>query len=183
MQHTLIILDRDGVINHDSNAYIKNITEWQPISGSISAIARLKNAGYKVAVATNQAGMKRGLFSEEDLHAMHDKLNILLAAHGVSIDCIRYCPHLPEDNCNCRKPKPGLLQDISQTLSVPLANAYFVGDSAKDIQAAKVVGACPVLVRTGNGLKTFEENSELIKDVLICDDLNSFVNFLLKENQ
>lgn len=149
-----IILDRDGVINHDSDAYIKSLDEWIPIPGSLEAIARLSQAGYRVLVATNQSGLGRGLFDTKTLDAIHNKMESAIRAMGGKLDGIYYCPHLPDDNCSCRKPKPGLLLQIQRDLGIELRQALLVGDSLKDLQAAAAVGAKPVLALTGNGIKT-----------------------------
>lgn len=150
----IIALDRDGVINVDSADYIKSAEEWNPLPGSIEAIALLCAKGYQVFVATNQAGLARGLFTEGDLMAMHEKLQDLVSKAGGNIDGIFYCPHHPEDDCECRKPQPGLLRQIESAASESLKGQPFVGDSRKDIEAALALGAKPVLVRTGNGSST-----------------------------
>jgi len=150
----LVILDRDGVINKDSDAYIKHPDEWLPIAGSLEAIAKLNHAGYRVVVASNQSGLGRGLFSIDQLNAIHQKMFDALAQQGGHIDSILFCPHKPDENCNCRKPKPGLLLEIADRLNIDLSEALFIGDSLKDIQAAQSVGAKPILVLTGNGKAT-----------------------------
>lgn len=150
----LIILDRDGVINHDSDAYIKTVDEWQPIDGSIDAIARLYKAGWTVAVATNQSGLARGYYDQATLDAMHDKLRGLLAGHEAEIGLIACCPHGPDDGCDCRKPDIGLLLQIAGHYDADLAGVWFVGDSLRDLQAAVTAGAQPVLVKTGKGAVT-----------------------------
>ncbi len=150
----LIILDRDGVINHDSDAYIKTVDEWQPLPGAIEAIARMHHAGWTVAVATNQSGLARGYYDEAELAAMHDKLRALLAVEGAEIGLIAHCPHGPDDGCACRKPKPGMLLDIARHYTTDLQDVWFVGDSLRDLQAAVAVGAQPVLVTTGKGGET-----------------------------
>ena len=171
---SMLILDRDGVINHDSDEYIKTVDEWIPIEGSLEAITRLKKAGHLVTVASNQSGIKRGMFSEETLQAMHQKLHDLLAQRGVAIDGIYFCPHTPNDNCVCRKPKPGLLLRIAQDFAIDLKQAVFVGDSFSDVQAARMVGAQPVLVRTGKGMRTLAKHGPL-EDVPVYDNLSKFV--------
>jgi D-glycero-D-manno-heptose 1,7-bisphosphate phosphatase len=150
----LIVLDRDGVINHDSDAYIKSPGEWRPIPGSLNAIARLNQAGFHVIVATNQSGIGRGFFDMATLNAIHDKMHKALAQAGARIDAIYYCPHAAADNCHCRKPKSGMLEDIARRLNTPMAGVPVVGDSIRDLQAAAAVGAQPLLVLTGNGKKT-----------------------------
>ncbi len=149
-----IILDRDGVINVDSDDYIKSVDEWRPLPGSIEAIAALSQAGYRVLIATNQSGIARGLFDIETLEAMHNKLRGLVEAEGGSIAGIFYCPHHPEDQCDCRKPRPGLLDEIERQFHVDLQGVPFVGDSERDLLAARAKQCQPILVRTGKGEKT-----------------------------
>ncbi len=177
----LVILDRDGVINEDSDDYIKSPNEWQPIPGSIDAIARLTKAGYTIAVATNQSGIGRGYFSTVTLEAMHQKMLGLVAESGGEIACIRYCPHLPVDNCDCRKPQPGLVRQIEQALQCSAKGAWFVGDTYKDIQVAKACRCLPVLVKTGKGLRTLAQQ-EALEDVLVFDHLGMFADFLIQNS-
>lgn len=145
----LVILDRDGTINHDSDAYIKSPEEWVPIPGALGAIARLNRAGWRVAVATNQAGLARGLFSMEDLAAMHEKMHLMAAGAGADIDAVFFCPHHPDDGCACRKPEPGMLLQIGEHYGVDLHAVPMVGDSLKDMQAAVAAGCQPHLLLTG----------------------------------
>jgi len=150
----LIVLDRDGVINHDSDLYIKSPEEWTPIAGSLEAIARLNQWGYRVVVCTNQSGIGRGLFGMDTLNAIHDKM-IKAASHvGGTIDAVFFCPHTNMDSCGCRKPKPGMLQEIAKRYNLDLAGVPVVGDSLRDLQSAVAVGAKPLLVLTGKGRKT-----------------------------
>ncbi|MCI0505295.1 MAG: D-glycero-beta-D-manno-heptose 1,7-bisphosphate 7-phosphatase [Gammaproteobacteria bacterium] len=183
MSQPLIILDRDGVINEDSDDYIKSTDEFIPIAGSLAAIAKLTRAGYTVVVATNQSGIARGYFNAATLHAMHDKLRTLLEAEGGRIDNIYYCPHGPGDNCNCRKPKPGLLQQILKDYPVDPADAVSIGDSLRDLQAAQAVGIPNMLVRTGKGKKTeaqLAQNSTFAA-VPVFDNLSEAVDALLAQ--
>ena len=150
----LVILDRDGVINQDSDQFIKNTTEWKPIPGSLEAIAKLNHAGYRVVVASNQSGIGRGLFDMGALNAINDKMYRALAQVGGRIDALFYCPHAAEANCDCRKPKPGMFIDIAQRFNVDLAGVPSIGDSLRDLQAAAAAGAQPMLVLTGKGAKT-----------------------------
>uniref|UniRef100_UPI003139822F D-glycero-beta-D-manno-heptose 1,7-bisphosphate 7-phosphatase n=1 Tax=Marinimicrobium sp. C2-29 TaxID=3139825 RepID=UPI003139822F len=150
----LIILDRDGVINEDAGDYIKSADEWQPIAGSIEAIARLNQAGYTCVVATNQSGLARGLFDLDDLEAMHAKLTGLVEAQGGKLEAVFYCPHHPDDDCKCRKPKTGMLDAIEAEFNLSLQDVVFVGDSLKDLQAGAAKGCTPCLVRTGRGRET-----------------------------
>ncbi len=150
----LVILDRDGVINYDSAEFVKKPEEWQPIPHSLEAIARLNQASYRVIVATNQSGVSRGLLDMAALNAIHDKMHKALAHVGGRIDAIFYCPHAQDANCNCRKPKPGLFQDIARRFNVALAGVPCIGDSLRDLQAAAQVEALPLLVLTGKGQRT-----------------------------
>jgi D-glycero-D-manno-heptose 1,7-bisphosphate phosphatase len=177
----LIILDRDGVINEDSDEYIKSVDEFIPLPGSLEAIARLKKAGYTIAVATNQSGIARGYFDEATLAAMHDKLAHLLDEQGGEIDYIAYCPHGPDDNCDCRKPLPGLLKEISTHFNTELTNVPIIGDSLRDLQSARSVGAYPILVKTGKGERTLE-NADQISDVPVYADLAAAVDALLNNS-
>ena len=165
----LLILDRDGVINYDSDAYIKSVEEWIPLPGSIEAIAQLSKAGWTVAIATNQSGIARGYYDIATLDTMHARLRTLVAEQGGEVGLVVYCPHGPDEGCDCRKPKPGMLKIISEHYKVPLAGIWFVGDSLGDLEAAKAVDSQPVLVKTGKGEKTQAKN--LPVGTLIFDDL------------
>ncbi|MDH5180082.1 MAG: D-glycero-beta-D-manno-heptose 1,7-bisphosphate 7-phosphatase [Gammaproteobacteria bacterium] len=176
----LIILDRDGVINEDSDNYIRSVDEFIPLPGSIEAMARLTHAGYSVTIATNQSGIARGYFDIHTLNMMHEKLHRLLAAQGGQVDGIFYCPHGPEDHCACRKPKPGLLQDIQSRFDIDLNDVYVVGDSLRDLEAARAVGARPVLVRTGKGERTLAKGKGL-DGIPVYADLAAFVDELLQQ--
>ncbi|TDG15787.1 D-glycero-beta-D-manno-heptose 1,7-bisphosphate 7-phosphatase [Seongchinamella unica] len=150
----LLILDRDGVINQDSDDYIRCLDDWVPVPGSIEAIAALSRAGYQVVIATNQSGLSRGYFTLDILESIHDHLRALVEAQGGTVAGIFYCPHLPDEGCDCRKPGTGLLRAIETELQQPVAGCYFIGDSLKDLQAARAMGCRPVLVLTGKGEKT-----------------------------
>ena len=150
----LVVLDRDGVIHEDSDQYIRSVEDWHPIPGSIEAIARLSQAGIQVAVATNQSGLSRGYFGLDELEAIHTELRARVAAAGGEIAAIAYCPHLPAEGCDCRKPRTGLLDAIHRELQLPLKGVPFIGDSLKDLQAAEKAGCRPVLVTTGKGADT-----------------------------
>jgi D-glycero-D-manno-heptose 1,7-bisphosphate phosphatase len=153
----LVILDRDGTINHDSDSHIKSPEEWRPIDGSLEAIARLTQAGYRIVVATNQSGIARGLFDTSTLIAIHDKLQRAAAQAGGRIDAFVFCPHAADSSCECRKPRPGMLREIARRFNDSLADAYMVGDAQRDLEAAAAAGAKPALVLTGKGAKTREE--------------------------
>lgn len=178
----LVILDRDGVINEDSDDYIKSVDEWIPIPGSLEAIVRLNKAGFTVAVATNQSGLARGYFDTETLHAMHNKLTEMLDVLGGRVDQIVFCPHGPNDNCQCRKPLPGLYLEISKKFETELTDVWVIGDSLRDLQAADAVNAQPVLVKTGKGQRSMAKGG-LPAGTFIFDDLQGAVNSLIsKEN-
>ena len=174
----LAILDRDGVINYDSTAFIKTPDEWRPIPGSLEAVTRLNQAGYHVIVATNQSGVGRGLFEMATLNAIHDKMHRALAQVGGRIDAVFFCPHAQEAGCNCRKPRTGLLDEIARRFNVTLDNVPVVGDAQRDLQAAAAVRARPILVLTGKGQKTRREN-ELPPGTEIYDALTDAVDAIL----
>jgi len=165
----LVILDRDGVINQDSDQFIKNPEEWKPIRGSLEAIARLNHAGYRVVVASNQSGIGRGFFDMGALNAINDKMYRALAQVGGRIDALFYCPHAAEADCNCRKPKPGMFLDIAQRFNVDLTGVPSVGDSLRDLQAATAAGAQPILVLTGKGDKTKSAGGMPANTLLFAD--------------
>jgi len=165
----LLILDRDGVINQDSDAYIKSVEEWIPLPGAIEAIAQLSRAGWTVAVATNQSGIARGYYDLATLEAMHERLRSLVAQQGGELGLVVYCPHGPDEGCACRKPKPGMLRTIAEHYGVSLARLWFVGDSLGDLEAARAVDCQPVLVKTGKGEKTLGKT--LPVGTLVFDDL------------
>lgn len=176
----LIILDRDGVINEDSPDFIKTPAEWIPIPHSLEAIAKLNRAGHIVAIASNQSGIGRALFTEEDLQQIHRKMINELAVHGGHFDAILYCPHNPDAHCNCRKPKPGLLITLAEQFNIDFSNALLVGDAERDIQAAIAVHCPAVLVRTGKGMQTIEKN--LLSEIPIYDNLASVVEAIMKNS-
>ena len=173
----LVILDRDGVINEDSDAYIKSVAEWQPIPGSLEAIARLSQAGWRVFIASNQSGIGRGLFDYDALFAIHTQLHQAVTALGGHLDGIAFAPEGPEAASEMRKPNPGMLRDIAKRLGVGLEGVPFVGDSVSDLLAARSAGARPILVRTGKGRRT-EKTQDAI-GVRVYDDLAEVANRLL----
>ena len=166
----LVILDRDGVINHDSERYIKSPAEWQPIAGSIEAIARLHQNGWRIVVATNQSGIGRGLFDMATFNAMNDKMMEKIFRAGGRIDALFFCPHTDAENCGCRKPKTGMFDEIAKRYHLDLKGVPCVGDALRDLQAADAVGAQPVLVLTGKGKKT-KESGEMPRKTLVFADL------------
>jgi len=171
----LVILDRDGVINHDSEHYIKSPQEWRPIVGSLEAIAQLNQANIRVAVATNQSGLARGLFTLDTLTAIHTSFQQQLQAVNGRIDHIAFCPHGPDDRCTCRKPQPGLVYQIEEQLQCSAKGQPFVGDSFRDLQAAESAGCQPILVLTGNGKKTYTEQRSKLKHIPIYDTLSDAI--------
>ena len=173
----LLILDRDGVINQDSDAYIKSLDEWIPIPSAITAIARLSKAGWTVAVATNQSGVARGYYDLATLESMHQRLRDLVAEQGGELGLVVYCPHGPDEGCDCRKPKPGMLLQIAQHYSADLRGTWFVGDSRGDLEAALAVDCQPVLVKTGKGERTLTK--PLPEGTLVFDDLAAVADQLL----
>ena len=173
----LVILDRDGTINHDSDHYIKSLDEWRPIKGALEAIARLTQAGYRIVVATNQSGIARGLFTTRTLFEIHDALQRAATQAGGRVDAFFFCPHAADSRCPCRKPEPGMLLEIGRRFNVALKDVYMVGDSLKDTQAAAAAGAHPVLVLTGKGKKTREEGN-LPPGTEIFSDLAAFAEHL-----
>lgn len=176
----IIILDRDGVINQDSDDYIKSVDEFILIPGSLEAITKLKHAGYKVYIATNQSGIARGLYTEKTMHAMHTKLATLLELKNTVLDGIEFCPHEPDDNCTCRKPKAGMYLSIAKQAGVTNnSDIMVVGDSLRDIQAAQKINAQPYLVKTGKGEGTINKNVGL-DNIPVYNDLADFVNQLIK---
>lgn len=179
----IVILDRDGVINIDSPDYIKTPDEWIPIPGSIEAIARVNKAGYRVVVATNQSGLGRGLFDEYTLAQIHHKFRYMVEESGGLIDGIFYCPHLPDDGCACRKPATGLLTQIEQEMNSKLSDCWFIGDSEKDVEAARAFGCLPALVKTGNGLNAASKlNQTGLAPVPLFDDLADAIDQLFFPN-
>ena len=174
----LVILDRDGVINKDSADFIKSPDEWQPIPGSLEAIARLTHANYRVVVATNQSGMGRGLFDIGTFNRINEKMHREINNVGGRVEAIFYCPHRPDEGCKCRKPEPGLFREICRRLHCDLEGVPAIGDSLRDIMVAKAVGARPILVRTGKGRSTELKHKEL-GDTEVFDDLASAVDALL----
>jgi D-glycero-D-manno-heptose 1,7-bisphosphate phosphatase len=173
----LVILDRDGTINHDSDHYIKSVDEWRPIKGSLEAIARLTQAGYRIVVATNQSGIARGLFTTRTLFEIHDHLQRAATQAGGRIDAFFFCPHMAEAKCACRKPEPGMLVEVARRFNVSLQDTYMVGDALRDVQAAAAAGARPVLVLTGKGRKTHEEGN-LPSGTQVFPDLAAFAERL-----
>ncbi len=178
----LVVLDRDGVINRDSREFVKTADEWQPLPGSIEAIGSLSQAGFTVAVASNQSGLARGLVDRNALRAMHRKLRRLVSAEGGTVDRIVVCPHSPNDGCSCRKPAPGLLRRLGRHYGIEMANVPVVGDSLRDLQAAAAAGARPILVLTGNGIETRRSLAGSLAGVEVYDDLAGAAAALIAES-
>jgi D-glycero-D-manno-heptose 1,7-bisphosphate phosphatase len=173
----LVVLDRDGTINRDSPDYIKSASEWEALPGSAEAISRLNAAGYTVAVASNQSGLARGLFDGRALTAIHEKMRDTVRQAGGDIDTIVWCPHHPQESCDCRKPRPGLLLRLADHYGIEMTGVPVVGDSRRDLEAARAVGARPILVRTGNGART--EAAGDAGDAEICDDLSAAADAII----
>ncbi len=182
----LVILDRDGVINQDSANFIKNPNEWIALPGSLEAIALLNQSGYRVAVATNQSGIARGLFDMATLNAIHDKMHKALAQVGGRIDALFYCPHAADDYCNCRKPKTGMLEEIARRFSVNLSEVFAVGDALRDLQAFSDAGCKPILVRSGKGDETLANSNladhQLPKSTLVFADLAEAAQHIIADD-
>ena len=180
----LIILDRDGTINEDRDDFVKSPDEWVPIPGALEAIARLNHAGWHTVIATNQSGLGRGTFDMSTLNAMHVKMNQMLAKHGGRIDAVFFCPHTPEDGCACRKPLPGLFEQIGERFGVALRDVPVVGDSLRDLQAGAAVGCQPHFVRTGKGGRLGKEAMEAlcaqVPGTEVHDDLTAFAEHLIR---
>ncbi len=177
----LVVLDRDGVINRDSPAFVKSLDEWIPLPGSIRAIADLDRGGFTVAVASNQSGIARGLLDRKALRSMHRRLRRLVAKEGGRIDRIVVCPHGPDDGCDCRKPKPGLLRRLARHYGTSLDGVPVIGDSLRDLEAAAETGARPILVRSGNGRKTESALPSALAATEVYDDLAAAAAALLRE--
>lgn len=179
----LVVLDRDGTINEDRDDYVKSADEWVPLPGALAAIARLYQAGWHVVVATNQSGLGRGLFDAYTLNEMHAKMNALLMPLGGRVDAVFFCPHAPEDDCRCRKPRPGLFEDIGLRFGIDMTGVPAVGDTLRDLQAASAVGCTPHLVRTGKAASLDEAGVQAMREkvpgLAVHADLAAFVDALL----
>jgi D-glycero-D-manno-heptose 1,7-bisphosphate phosphatase len=174
--YKLVILDRDGVINEDSEEYIKSAAEWHAIPDSLEAIAKLNRAGIKVVIASNQSGIARGFFTEQVLAKIHQKMQAELTKLGGHIDDIFYCPHHPDDNCACRKPKPKMLLDILRKYKIDKKDVLVVGDKLADVQAAQKIGCDVALVKTGNGQQTLANYRNELQNVLVSENLSALVS-------
>jgi len=174
----LLLLDRDGVINQDSDDYIRSPDEWIPLPGAIAALARLSKAGWTLAIATNQSGIARGYYSEDCMQSIHQRLRALVAAEGGELGLIAHCPHGPDEGCACRKPKPGMLLSIARHYQVETSGLWFVGDSASDLAAASAAHCQPVLVKTGKGERTLQ--GDLPAGTLIFQDLAAVASHLIQ---
>lgn len=180
MTQRFVILDRDGVINVDSDDYIKSPDEWLPIDGSLQAIADLYQHGYKVIVITNQSGVARGLFTLESLHAMHDKMQTLVLDAGGKLEAIYFCPHAPTAGCDCRKPATGMYTRFADDYATELRHVYAIGDSYRDLEAARSCSAKAILVKTGKGLKTLASHPELTEPVF--ENLYEASQYIIKQS-
>lgn len=182
----IVILDRDGTINEDSQDFVKSSDEWIPVAGSLEAIAKLNHAGWHVVIASNQSGLGRGLFDVAALNEMHAKMHKLLAAHGGRIDAVFYCPHAPDEGCSCRKPLPGLYRQIAERYGIDLAGIPVVGDSVRDLQAAAAVGCAPHLVLTGKSAELATDGLDLPEgfppDTRVHTSLTDFAAWLIAQD-
>jgi D-glycero-D-manno-heptose 1,7-bisphosphate phosphatase len=174
----LVILDRDGVINEDRDDFVKSVAEWVPLESSLEAIALFTQAGWKVVVATNQSGIGRGLFDMDALNAMHAKMHRLANQAGGRIDAVVFCPHTSDDDCECRKPKPGMVREIAERFGVKPETIPLIGDSLRDLQAVSEVGGQPILVKTGKGTKTLQGGG-LPEGTLVFEDLFAATSYLI----
>lgn len=183
----LIILDRDGTINEDRDDYVKSPDEWVPLPGALEAIARLNHAGWHTVVATNQSGLGRGTFDMATLNAMHAKMNHLLAKQGGRIDAVFFCPHAPDESCHCRKPLPGLFEQIGERFGVSLRDVPVVGDTLRDLQAGASVGCEPHLVRTGKGARMSDEEIDAlcaqVPGTFVHADLAAFAEHIVRRER
>ena len=183
----LIILDRDGTINEDRDDYVKSADEWVPIPGALEAIARLNHAGWHTVIATNQSGIGRGTFDMAALNAMHLKMNQLLARQGGRIDAVFFCPHIPEDECDCRKPMPGLFTQIGERFGVSLADVPVVGDTLRDLQAGAAAGCQPHFLRTGKGARldasALDALVQQVPGTRVHADLAAFAEHLIRRER
>ncbi|WP_280152936.1 D-glycero-beta-D-manno-heptose 1,7-bisphosphate 7-phosphatase [Piscinibacter sp. XHJ-5] len=183
----LIILDRDGTINEDRDDFVKSPEEWVPLPGALEAIARLNHAGWHTVLATNQSGLGRGLFDMAMLNAMHVRMNQMLAKHGGRIDAVFFCPHAPEDQCDCRKPLPGLMLLIGERYGLDLGEVHVVGDTLRDVQAGRAAGCPTHLVRTGKcGLLDEAELEVMLQQVpgtKVHADLGAFADAIIQEER
>ncbi|MGE0277988.1 MAG: D-glycero-beta-D-manno-heptose 1,7-bisphosphate 7-phosphatase [Nitrospiraceae bacterium] len=175
----LVILSRDGVINERRPTGVRAVDEWKAIPGSLRAIARLTSAQFHVVVATNQPGIADGTLDGGMLAHIHAKMNGEIARDGGRIESIFYCPHVADDKCSCRKPRPGLLLEVAKRLDVDLEGVPFIGDTSEDIEAARAAGARPILLRTGRGMET-EESCAGCADVEVYDDLADAASALIE---
>ena len=182
IEDKLVILDRDGVINVDSDRFIKHPDEWKPIPGSLEAIALLNQAGFRVVIATNQSGVGRGLFDMVTLNAIHEKMMDALNRVGGRVEAVFFCPHAANAGCDCRKPAIGMFVEISQRYTLPLSQVPCVGDSLRDLQAATTAGGRPMLVRTGKGERTLA-NGNLPEGTLVFDDLAEAARAIIAESE
>ncbi len=174
----LLVIDRDGVINEEAEDFVKTPAEWIPIPGSLEAIARASKAGVRCVVMSNQSGLARGLLNIETLNAIHRKMSNMLWKMGGSVEAVFFCPHGPDEGCACRKPRPGMLEQIQKRTQVPFHAMAVIGDRATDVEAAQTVNAQPVLVKTGHGQATLESDIDL-RGTLVYDTLASAVDAII----
>ena len=176
-EHKLVVLDRDGTLNAEPEDFLRDPEDWQPLPGALEAVARLHHGGWRLVIASNQSGIGRGLFDVAQMNAVHARMHKLVAAAGGRIEAVFFCPHAPDEDCPCRKPAPGLLEEIGRRTGVPPAQMVVVGDSVRDMQAAVAVGAQAHLVRTGQSAEGCP--TDLPDGVQVHPDLSAFADALL----
>ena len=180
--HKFIILDRDGVINFDSDKYIKSPDEWRAIPGSLEAMAQLNQAGFNIIVISNQSGIGRGFYTLKDFEATNQKMMRELKEVGGEIKKIYFCPHVAEDHCDCRKPKPGMLLQAVKEFGFDLKETFFIGDKQSDYLAAKTAGCDFILVKTGYGKEMLQKHSEIKKQAMVAKDLQEAVRIVIQKS-
>jgi len=172
----LIVLDRDGTLNENPEDFLRSPEDWTPIPGALEAVARLNQGGWRVVVATNQSGLGRGLFDVATLNAMHARMHKELAAAGARVEAVFFCPHAPEEGCDCRKPAPGLFQQIARRMKVAPSSVVAAGDSVRDAMAASAAGCEAHLIASGPAA---EVGADLPAGTRIHPDLGAFADFIL----
>lgn len=183
----LVILGRDGVLNEYRSSHVTAPEEWVPVPGALEAVARINHAGWHTVVATNQAGIGRGMIDMAAINLVHARMHQMMMAHGARVDAVFFCPHTPEEACDCRKPQPGLLLDIGHRYNVHLATVPMVGDTLRDLQAAQAAGCEPHLVLTGRAAALDEAGLQAMLQQVpatrVHASLDAFADFLLQRGQ
>lgn len=187
----LLILDRDGTLNRSRDDYVASADEWEALPGALEAVARLNHGGWRVVIATNQSGLGRGLFDVASLNAIHAKMHRKLAAAGGRIEAVFFCPHAPEDACHCRKPEPGLFEQIGDRFGVPLDEVLVAGNALRHVQAGATAGCPPHLLLTGKSeyLRALADDDGVLSEPVpglpegtrLHEDLSAFADWLLAQ--